>query len=183
MIHNLIVAGFGGQGAIAMGKALVEAAVEQGMHTSWVPSYGAEVRGGVANCGCVISQEPITCPIVTKPNELVILNDLSFQRFVPAAVPGATIILNSSLISSPVPDAAANVYQVPADDIAGELGNTKTLNMVMLGAYLQVTGYLSDETVQRVLSQMFTGRKAHLIELNMRAVQAGRNCAANQFPG
>lgn len=175
MTRELLVAGFGGQGVMAIGKLIAEAAVEQGMNATWLPSYGAEVRGGVANCCCVLSQEEIISPVVTRPNELIIMNEPSFQRFVPERAPGALVLVNSSIISQRVEGDARGIY-VPCGDIADQLGNARTANMVMVGAYAAATGFLAEDTLRRLLQHMFTGRKASLVDLNLEAMRRGGEC-------
>lgn len=175
MTHELLVAGFGGQGVMAIGKLIAEAAVEQGMNATWLPSYGAEVRGGVANCCCVLSQGEIVSPVVTQPNELIIMNEPSFERFLPQRASGALVLVNSSIISGRVEGDARGIY-VPCGDIADRLGNPKTANMVMVGAYAAATGFLEEDTLRRLLQHMFTGPKAALVELNLEAMRRGGEC-------
>lgn len=173
MTRELIIAGFGGQGVMAMGKTLIEAGLKEGFNVSWVPSYGPEMRGGTANCSVVISDEPIGSPVVTQPTELIAMNGPSLTRFEPLVEPGGLILINSSQVENPACRADTRCWLIPCMEEAGKLGNFKVANMVMLGAYIKATGALKMETIQDMLAHVFTGPKAHLVELNIRALQAG----------
>ena len=173
MTRELIIAGFGGQGVMAMGKTLIEAGLKEGYNVTWVPSYGPEMRGGTANCSVVISTEPIGSPVVTQPNELIAMNGPSLKRFEPLVEPGGLVLVNSSQVENPACRPDVRCYLVPSMEEAGRLGNFKAANMVMLGAYIQATGALKMETIEEMLASVFTGPKAHLVELNVRALKAG----------
>lgn len=173
MTRELVIAGFGGQGVMAMGKTLVEAGLKEGYNVSWVPSYGPEMRGGTANCAVVISDEAIGSPIVSDPDELIAMNGPSLKRFEPLVKKGGLILINSSQVENPSCRKDARCYMVPCMEEAGKLGNFRTANMVMLGAYIKATGALKVETIEEMLAQLFTGPKAHLVELNIRALEAG----------
>ena len=143
MTHEIIMAGFGGQGVMAMGKILVEAAMEEGKNVSWLPSYGPEMRGGTANCSVIVSDEPIGAPIVTEATAAIVMNRPSLDKFENDVIPGGALFINSSLIDKKASRDDIKVYYVPANDIANELGTDKVANIVMLGAYLQVSGAAS----------------------------------------
>lgn len=176
MIREIIIAGFGGQGVMSIGKSLVEAGVEENLEVSWVPSYGPEMRGGEANCSVVLSDEMIGSPLVTAPSELIAMNLPSLRRFEDAVLPGGCILINSSIIKEEPNRTDIKVCKVPCDEIALELGNSKVANMVMLGAYVTATGVLKMETLQEMVMNMFTGRKAKLADLNMKALERGAAC-------
>ena len=159
MKKQITVSGFGGQGVLSIGKSLVEAGMDEGLEVTWAPSYGPEMRGGTANCSVVISDKPIGSPVFTHPTELI-----------------AMIIVNSSVVEKKVERTDVKSFYVPCVDIATELGNTKVANMVMLGAYVKATGALKVETVQEMIKNMFTGRKAKLVPMNMEALQRGMEC-------
>ncbi len=142
---------------MAMGKTLIEAGLKEGFNVSWVPSYGPEMRGGTANCSVVISDEPIGSPVVTQPTELIAMNGPSLDRFHPLVEPGGLVLINSSQAVNPVCRTDTRCF----------------INMVMLGAYIKATGALKMDTIQDMLAHVFTGPKAHLVELNIRALQAG----------
>ncbi len=176
MKKQIIISGFGGQGVMSIGKSLVEAAVSEGMHATWVPSYGPEMRGGTANCSVVLSEEPVGSPVFTYPTELIAMNLPSLLKFEPNVVPGGIIFVNSSIIAEKVQRTDVKAVYVPCDTIANELGNAKVSNMVMLGAYIAATKALKVETIQQMLVHMFTGPKAKLVDLNMKALARGAEC-------
>ena len=171
-----MIAGFGGQGVMAIGKTLAEAGMKEGKDVSWLPSYGPEMRGGTANCCVVISPEQIICPIVLKPTELIAMNLPSLKKFEPNVVEKGTIFVNSSIISEKVERKDVRAIYVPCLEIAQELGNLKVANMVMLGAYIEAMQNLKVETIKEMLVHMFTGPKAKLVDLNIEALARGANC-------
>lgn len=176
MTNEIMIAGFGGQGVMAIGKTLAEAGMKEGKDVSWLPSYGPEMRGGTANCSVVISSEPIICPIILEPTELIAMNLPSLLKFEPTVVSGGTIFVNSSIIAEKVHRTDVKVVYVPCLDIANELGNTKVANMVMLGAYIAAMGNLGVDTIKEMLAHMFTGPKAKLVDLNIEALRRGAAC-------
>ena len=176
MKKEIILAGFGGQGVMSIGKNLVEAGVEEDLEASWVPSYGPEMRGGTANCTVILSDERIGSPLVEAPTEVIVMNRPSLAKFESAAVSGGTIFVNSSIIPEKVTRKDVKAVYVPCDDIAKKLGNPKVSNMVMLGAYIAATGILKRETIEHMITEMFTGKKAKLVPLNMEALKMGMNC-------
>lgn len=177
MKKEIILAGFGGQGVMSIGKNLVEAAVEEDLEATWVPSYGPEMRGGTANCSVILSDERIGSPLVEYPTEIIVMNRPSLAKFEPAVVPGGTIFINSSIVSEKVTRGDVAAVYVPCDEIARELGNLKVSNMVMLGAYVAATGVLKKETIETMIVGMFSGKKAKLVSLNKEAFSRGMACA------
>ena len=177
MIRELIIAGFGGQGVMAMGKTLIEAGLKEGYFVTWVPSYGPEMRGGTANCSVVISDEPIGSPVVTQPTELIAMNGPSLLRFEPLVEPGGLVLVNSSQAENPSCRGDVRCYLVPCMEEAGKLGNFKVANMIMLGAYIRATDALKMDTIKEMLGAIFYGPKAHLVALNVRALEAGAKYA------
>ena len=176
MKKEVILSGFGGQGVMSIGKNLVEAAVEEDLEASWVPSYGPEMRGGTANCTVIISDERIGAPLVEQPTEVIAMNRAALAKFEPDAAPGGTVFVNSSIIPDKVQRTDVKAVYVPCDEIAAELGNSKVANMVMLGAYVAATGVLKPETIEHMIQEMFTGKKAKLVPLNMEALKRGMAC-------
>ena len=176
MTNEIMVAGFGGQGVMAIGKTLAEAGMKEGKAVSWLPSYGPEMRGGTANCCVVISEEEIICPIVLEPTELIAMNLPSLLKYEPTVTKGGTIFVNSSIISEKVSRDDVRAIYVPCLDIANELGNAKVANMVMLGAYIEAMGNLGTDTIKEMLVHMFTGPKAKLVDLNIEALRRGAAC-------
>ena len=167
MTNEIMIAGFGGQGVMAIGKTLAEAGMKEGKDVSWLPSYGPEMRGGTANCCVVISSEPIICPIVLEPTELIAMNLPSLLKFEPTVVPNGTVFVNSSIIQEKVQRTDLRAIYVPCLEIA---------HMVMLGAYIEAMGNLGTETIKEMLVHMFTGPKAKLVDLNIEALRRGAAC-------
>ncbi|MDR2426506.1 MAG: 2-oxoacid:acceptor oxidoreductase family protein [Endomicrobium sp.] len=137
MQNEIIIAGFGGQGVLLAGTLLAQAAIEQGLHTTWFPSYGAEMRGGTANSTVVISTDEIGSPLAFNPNALIALNEPSLNKFMPRMIEGSVIIVNSSIISSGKEYKIKPIF-VPVTDIADkEIKNVKTANLVAVGALIK----------------------------------------------
>ncbi len=178
MTKQVICAGFGGQGVLAIGKTLAEVAMSEGNHVSWLPSYGPEMRGGTANCAVVISAEPIISPLIDSPTELIAMNLPSLRKFETNVAKDGMIFINTSIVTEESTREDITVHKVPCLEIANELGNEKVSNMVMLGAYIEATKFMSFDTVVEILKHMFTGKKAALIELNKMALKKGAECVS-----
>jgi len=172
--EQVIIAGFGGQGIILAGKLLAQAAMKAGKEVTFMPSYGAEVRGGTANCVIVIADEPISSPVIDKPDALIAMNKASLEKFGPKIKPAGLLVMNSSLIDRmPKLDESIEIVQIPADKIAVELGSIKVANMVALGAYLQKRGLFSPEAAADCLPDVLAERYHVTIPLNKKAIQKG----------
>lgn len=173
MKNEIIISGFGGQGVMSIGKNIAEAGCEQELNVTWVPSYGPEMRGGTANCSVIVSDEVIGSPLVGKPSEIIVMNRAALLKFEPQVAEGGLVLVNSSTITDKVSRDDVKAIYVPCDDIARELGNLKVANMVMLGAYVAATGVLKEETIFKMIEEMFTGAKAKLVPMNKEAFKAG----------
>lgn len=173
MQERVIMAGFGGQGVMSMGQLLTYAGMIENKSVSWLPSYGPEMRGGTANCNVIVSDEPIGSPIVTEATTAVVMNRPSLDKFEGDVVTGGNLLVNSSLIDKKVERNDINAYYIPANDIAVELGNGKVANMVMLGAYLELTKAVKVESIVEALKKVFGEKKAHLIPINEKALAKG----------
>ncbi len=169
---NVIMAGFGGQGLMFIGKLLAYSAMKAGKHVTWIPSYGPEMRGGTANCTVVISDKEIGSPVITSPQALIIMNNPSLEAFEPRLQPQGTLFLNSSLITSKVSRKDIEVIAIPANDIAVEVGEKRTANMVMLGAYVAQTRVASKESILEGLKEFF-GKKIQFLDANTKAFEKG----------
>ena len=180
MKKEIIISGFGGQGGLAIGKNLAEAGMAEGLNVTWSPSYGPEMRGGTANCSVVLSDKPVGSPVFNHPTELIAMNKPSLVKFEPLTVPGGALFINSSIIEIKAARGDVAAHYVPCLDIAGELGNMKVANMVMLGAYIEATKLLSTDTIREMLAHMFTGPKAKLVELNIEALRRGAKCISTE---
>jgi 2-oxoglutarate ferredoxin oxidoreductase subunit gamma len=172
--EGIIVAGFGGQGIMLTGKLLAQTAMMAGKEVTYMPSYGAEVRGGTANCMVVIANEKIACPVIGKPDSLIVMNKASLNKFVPRLKKGGLLILNRSLIDiDPELDDSTDVIAIPADEIAVELGSKKAANMVALGAYLQKRGNLTPDAAAQALPKVLAERYHKTLPLNIEALRKG----------
>jgi len=172
--EEVIIAGFGGQGIMLAGKLLAQTAMNAGKEVTYMPSYGAEVRGGTANCMVVIAEEEIACPVVSKPNSLIVLNKASLNKFGPRLKKGGLLIMNSSLIdSAPQVDASVEIIAVPADELAVELGSQRSANMVALGAYLERRGQLSPDAAAEALPEAIARRYHNTLSVNIAALHKG----------
>jgi 2-oxoglutarate ferredoxin oxidoreductase subunit gamma len=171
--HILIAAGFGGQGVMLLGQVLATAGMFDDKFTTWLPSYGPEMRGGTANCTVVINDEPIGSPITNTPNELIIMNIPSLAKFEGSILPGGVMIVNTSVVERDTTRNDITVVKIDASSVAERLGNQRIANMVVLGAYLEKTGAITLEGVKKALEKKLLGRKASLIDLNVEAVKAG----------
>jgi len=178
MEAQFLIAGFGGQGVLLIGQLLAKAAMHQGMNVSWMPSYGPEMRGGEANCAVVISDEPIGSPLVTEIPVAVVMNKPSMHKFAPAMEEGGLMLYNSSLIDIRPPREDVRAVPVNCNAIAEELGNSRTANMVMLGAIIALTGVVTVDSAMEALKETFGPKKAHLLPINRQAMEAGAKAAA-----
>ncbi|NIP23265.1 MAG: 2-oxoacid:ferredoxin oxidoreductase subunit gamma [Phycisphaerae bacterium] len=170
----IIIAGFGGQGIILAGRLVAQTAMKAGKEVTYMPSYGAEVRGGTANCTVIISDEPIASPLVNRPDSLIIMNKASLNKFVSRLKNGGLLIMNSSLIDTkPELDDSIEIIAVPADEIAVELGNKKAANMVALGAYFQKRGILSPDAAVACLPDTIARRYHKTLPVNTEAIHRG----------
>lgn len=172
--EEIVIAGFGGQGIILAGKLLAQTAMNAGKEATYMPSYGAEMRGGTANSMVVVSDKPVASPLVSNPSSLIVMNKASINKFASRVKNGGLIIYNSSLIDTePQVDNSIEILAVPADDLAVELGNPKIANMVMVGAYLQKKGYLSPEMAAKSLPAVLAKRYHNMLGINTKALQGG----------
>jgi 2-oxoglutarate ferredoxin oxidoreductase subunit gamma len=181
--HRLICAGFGGQGVLSLGKLLCISAMAEGKVVTYLQSYGAEVRGGTANCQVIVSSDTIYSPLVESADSLIILNQLSYDRFATCVKPGGLMLLNSSTIDpgpSPGGPADPRVLSLPATDLAVRMGNVRVANVILLGAFLQLTGLVKWESCEQALEDLWGDRKADLVGLNRRALRRGGELATGQ---
>ncbi len=173
MYQDVMIAGFGGQGVLVAGKLLAVAGMLENRHVTWFPSYGAEIRGGTANCTVVISDEEIGSPVVQYPTDMLIFNDASFVKFEKRIKEGGRLFLNTSLVHTPSTRHDITRIEIRANDIAEELGDSRISNMVMLGAFLKETGVVALESVLVALKQVLPQRRHSLIPLNENALRRG----------
>lgn len=173
MTSRILIAGFGGQGILFAGKVLAYKGLVENKQLSWLPSYGPEMRGGTANCNVIISDEPVGSPIVDTPDVLIVMNLPSLDKYENAAVKGAKIFVDSTLISRKVEREDVDVYYIPATKMAQELGVPTLANMIMLGKVIKETGVVSFDGMEDALKKVVSARKANLIDVNLKAIKAG----------
>ncbi|NMA24471.1 MAG: 2-oxoacid:ferredoxin oxidoreductase subunit gamma [Clostridiales bacterium] len=166
---KLFIAGSGGQGVLLMGQMVTYAAMLEDKPSTFFPSYGPEMRGGTANCTVVVSDKPVGCPLIYEADAVVVMNLPSLIKFEPLVKPGGVLLLNTSMINQPAKRTDIKVINVPINEIAKELGSAKVGNMVMLGALIRSTIIVSEASIEAVMKKMFTGEKARLNDLNMKA--------------
>jgi 2-oxoglutarate ferredoxin oxidoreductase subunit gamma len=176
--EEVIIAGFGGQGIMLAGRLLAQTAMKRGLEVTYMPSYGAEVRGGTANCMVVMADEPIACPVVGRPDSLIVMNKASLNKFAPRLKVGGLLVMNSSLIDNePQLQGAYEIVAVPADELAVELGSHKSANMVALGAYLQKRGHLTADAAAQALPDVLAKRYHKTLPVNAEALRRGAEFA------
>ncbi|SHH19274.1 2-oxoacid:acceptor oxidoreductase family protein [Tepidibacter thalassicus] len=172
--EKIICAGFGGQGVMSMGQLMTYAGMLEDKEVSWLPSYGPEMRGGTANCSVIVSDTPVGSPIITNDaTTAIVMNLPSLIKFEKDVVSGGKIFVNSSLIDQKIEREDIEAYYIPANEIALELGNAKVANMVMLGAYLEVTKTVKTDSVLEAFKKVFGPSKEKFIPLNKEALEKG----------
>ena len=172
--RSLIAAGFGGQGVLTMGQLVAYTAMGEGRNVTWIPSYGPEMRGGTANCSVVLSDDEIASPVVTEADVVVIMNQPSLEKFENALKPGGVLIYNEDLVRYENPREDVKVLPVPANSKALELGNDKVANVIVLGALAEATDLVNPEVCLDTLKEKLGKKKAHLLDLNVKAFALGR---------
>ena len=170
-----IIAGFGGQGSLLMGKIMAYAGMLEGKEVSWCPSYGPEMRGGTANVNVIISDETVGSPVITKDADCIVaLNQPSLDKFAPVVKVGGNIVINADLCTIGEVNEGVKVYAVPANKIAAEnFGSSKLANLVMLGAVVYATGAIDVAGMDDTFAHVFEGGKAKFIPDNKKAFELG----------
>ncbi len=173
MKEEIIIAGFGGQGVLSMGKILAYSGVMQGQEVSWMPSYGPEMRGGTANVTVILSDERISSPILHQYDTAIILNQQSMDKFEKDVKPGGTLIYDGNGITRHPDRTDINIYRVDATEEAARMHSVKTFNMIVLGGYLKVKPLVEMENVIAGLKKSLPERHHHLIPMNEKAIVRG----------
>ncbi len=177
MTYEITLAGFGGQGILFLGKMIATAGMLEGKEVSWIPSYGPEMRGGTANCSVVVSDRRIGTPVVSHPNVLVAMNRPSLEKFESKMQPGGFLLINRTLIEIPHTRTDIDVSYVDITGLAGEVGNPRLANVVALGALIARVPIVGRDAVTDGLKKELAGKKAALLELNLKALHAGEQAA------
>lgn len=168
--YKMFFAGSGGQGILLMGQMITYAAMYENKEVTFLPSYGPEMRGGTANCTVVVSDKPINCPLIYEADTVVAMNLPSMVKFEPLLKPNGKLFVDTTLVNQDPTRTDITTYGIPADEWAVEVGNRRTLNIIMLGAFVKETGVVSLESVEKVLQKTFSGRKANLFDVNRKAL-------------
>jgi 2-oxoglutarate ferredoxin oxidoreductase subunit gamma len=178
MEEKIIIAGFGGQGVLSLGQFIAYAAIADGKEVTWLPSYGPEMRGGTSNCSVVVSDMPVASPIISAPDCLIAMNKPSLYKFQDRVRPGGCIIVNSSLIPDKVERTDVSVIYIDAGALALKAGNSKTANIVILGAYINKSGLFDKSLVCETIKKKFAS-KPKVIPANISAFEIGCLAAQN----
>ena len=180
MKTEIIIAGFGGQGVLSMGKILAYSGMLEGKEVTWMPAYGPEQRGGTANVTVIISDERISSPILSKYDVAIVLNQPSLDKFEPKVKPGGILIYDGYGVMNPPTRKDITVYRVNAMDKAAEMKNAKVFNMIVLGGLLKVCPVVSTDGLKKALYKSLPERHHNLIPLNMQAVEEGMKIIVQQ---
>lgn len=173
MTEEIIIAGFGGQGVLSMGKILAYSGIMQDQEVSWMPSYGPEMRGGTANVTVILSDDRISSPVLKKFDTAIILNQQSLDKFEEDVKPGGVLMYDPNGITHHPSRKDINIYRIPGARLASEMGNPKTYNMIILGGFLKVKPIVKMDNVEKGLSKSLPERHHKLIPLNLEAIQKG----------
>lgn len=171
--HEIIIAGFGGQGILSAGRVLAYAGMLENKNVSWLPSYGPEMRGGTANCHVIISDDAVGSPILNNCTALIVMNGPSLEKFENSVIEGGVIITDSSLVEQKVQKSGVEVCEVPATQMASDMGNLTYANIILLGKLIAKTGVVSKQSFEEALKKVLPSKYHKLIPEEMKALEAG----------
>ena len=180
MTEEIIIAGFGGQGVLSMGKILAYAGLMEGKEVTWMPAYGPEQRGGTANVTVIVSDDPVSSPILSSYDTAIVLNQPSLEKFEPKVKPGGTIIYDGYGINEPPTRKDIEIYRIDAMDAAAEMNLIKTFNMIVLGGLLKIHPVVKIASVLAALRKTLPERHHHLIPKNEEAIRKGMEIIVKQ---
>lgn len=181
-LEELIVAGFGGQGVLSLGMTLAYAGMVENKEISWMPSYGPEMRGGTANCIVILSENKISSPILSQFDSAIVLNQPSMDKFAPRIKPGGLLLYESGNIFKPATRTDIDIIGIPATTEALMMKNAKTMNMIMLGAYLQLKPVVQNDSILEALAKVLPEKYHHLLPINRQALELGEALARELKP-
>ena len=181
MQEEVIFAGFGGQGVLFAGQLLAYAAMREGKHVTWIPSYGPEMRGGTANCTVVVSDEPIGSPVVLHPSIAVVFNNPSMLKYSDLVKPGGVLVVNTSLVEAVTTRDDLIMLRIPATETAHALGESRMTNMILSGAMLAARPVVAVETLIEAIEAELPKRKQHMLAINVEAINIGVSLAQEQL--
>lgn len=176
-LEELVVAGFGGQGVLSLGMTLAYAGMVEGKEISWMPSYGPEMRGGTANCITILSDKKISSPIIAQFDTAIVLNQPSMDKFAPRVKPGGLLLYESGNIFKPSDRTDIEIVGIPASTEALLMKNAKIMNMIILGAYLQLKPVVKIDSVLEALKKVLPEKYHHLLPVNREALEKGATLA------
>ncbi len=183
MTHDVIMAGFGGQGILMIGNLLAMAGLRQGLRVTFFPSYGVEMRGGTANCTVTLADREIGSPVTARPLGVIAMNEPSLVKFGPRIRPGGFLVVNRSLVPAEAElPAGVAAAQVSCNEIALNLGNARLASMVALGAYVGLSGVVEPVFLEEALPEVLPEKAHRLIPLNVEAIDAGREAVLGSRP-
>ncbi|MEG0027642.1 MAG: 2-oxoacid:acceptor oxidoreductase family protein [Raoultibacter sp.] len=171
--HNIVLAGFGGQGVLFAGKLIATAGLIEGRELSWLPSYGPEMRGGTANCSVCLSDDPIGSPLVLDPDALIAMNQPSYDKFEKHVQPGGVIIADTTMVQRIDQLEGVRICAIPATGMAEEAGLKGLANIVCLGKLLAEIGFCEEETLRQAIVKCVPAKKQQMVELNKQALTLG----------
>ena len=175
MLIKTVFSGFGGQGVLSMGHTLASAAMLEGKYVTYFPSYGAEVRGGTANCTVSVSDEEIASPVASQPDFVVSMNQPSFLRFQSLVQSGGLILVNSSMVNITSVRGDIEVVEIPTSELAEKLGNLKVANMIILGVFVRVSNITPFPLLLKNLPAILGKKRSRLLKINKEALELGFN--------
>ncbi len=173
MMVKTIFSGFGGQGVLMMGYTLAHGAMSAGYHVTYLPAYGAEVRGGTANCTVAVSDDEIASPIASEPDHIVVLNTPSLYTFQNRMASGGGLFLNSSIVLVEPSRHDVQIFKIPSSEMAEKIGNARAANTVMMGAFIKKTGLVQPDIYLKSLEEVMGSKKKSIVEINRKAFAAG----------
>ncbi|BCB96265.1 ketoisovalerate oxidoreductase subunit VorA [Dissulfurispira thermophila] len=173
MENRIIIAGSGGQGILFLGKLLVYAGMIENKEVTWFPSYGAEMRGGTANCTVIVSDEMIGSPVIRNPDILIAMNEASYNRFSERLLSGGILIYDSSLINVKDRRRDVKIIGVPATEVSASFKNTKGANMIMMGALIGLTNILSIDSAIHAVDEITPARRKESVDTNKELIRKG----------
>ncbi len=179
MEQRIIIAGSGGQGILFLGKVIAHSAMKQGKEVTWFPSYGAEMRGGTANCMVVISDELIGSPIVKNADYVIALNEASYKKFIERVIPGGCLIYDASLIKNSEFKKHIKFYPINASQEAAQIANPKLANMILLGAFIKISNCISIDKVIATIEETIPPKRKEMIEVNKKLILRGFSILEN----
>ena len=173
MMDKILLAGFGGQGVMFIGKVLAYSGMLGEREVCWIPSYGPEMRGGTANCSVLIADEEINSPVINQADAGIVLNQPSYDKFLGRIKAGGTLVVNSSIVDITQKRDDIKIIPVPATELANEIGNASLANMVCLGALLPALSLIDLDSIRKAMDEVVGKKKPELYELNVAAIHKG----------